>query len=299
MRRFAPPPAAVLACAAIAWAAFPVGTRAQTTSPGVRVLGGGASAPAPVTSAGATAVPGSDASSRYVESCQQAVGRGVVRADCQQPLRGNEILRLRDEALRTNDPALLMLLGDIYQSDRIGVSDIGQAYRWYLMAAVRGDPRAMQRLSDLYRSGQGAPQDKVKALGYARLAQRLAEPGSANARRANETVKQLGGEMAAEERTLADRFARELEAQMRQGQTRAAAQRIPGAASAAPPESPPPLLLTPAPAAAPAAATPKLLQLPGLSAAQEAQPAPAMPPGVPLAPMPRHDVPSEPAAPPP
>ena len=189
---------------------------------------------------------------RYVESCQQAIERGVVNPGCQGPLYASEIARLKEDALRSNNANLLTLLGDAYQSNRSGISDIGQAYRWYLLGAVRGDPRAMQRLSELYRNGSGAPKDNIKALGYARLAERLAAPGSASAKQATEAVSSLGNEMAAEEVVLADRFAGELEAGIRR-QTATE----PGA---------------PAPAAPPPAPEPKtarsLSALPGMGAAQ-------------------------------
>ncbi|WP_371436640.1 sel1 repeat family protein [Polaromonas sp.] len=160
------------------------------------------------------------AGARYVESCQQAIERGVVSPGCQGPLYASEIARLKEDALRSNNPNLLTLLGDAYQSNRSGISDIGQAYRWYLLGAVRGDPRAMQRLSELYRNGSGAPRDNIKALGYARLAERLAPPGSTSAKQATEAVTSLGNEMAAEEVVLADRFASELENTIRrQGPT--------------------------------------------------------------------------------
>ncbi len=155
--------------------------------------------------------PSPSISARYIESCQQGVERGVVAPGCQGPLYRSEIERLQKDALRTNDASLLTLLGDAFQSNRSAVSDIGQAYRWYLLAAVRGDPRAIERLSALYKDGRGAPQDNIKALGYARLAERLAVPGSAGAKRASATINALGKDMAAEEVALADRFATDLE----------------------------------------------------------------------------------------
>ncbi|MEO8248014.1 MAG: sel1 repeat family protein [Burkholderiales bacterium] len=159
----------------------------------------------------ASSAPSAGESARYVESCQQGIEHGVVSPGCQGPIYANEIGRLKEDALRTQNPELLRLLGDAYQSPRAGLSDISQAYRWYLLAAVRGDPRAMQRLSELYRDGQGVPRDNVKALGYARLTQRLALPGSTNARGAAQTISVLGSELAAEEVALAERFADELE----------------------------------------------------------------------------------------
>ncbi|AMM26708.1 hypothetical protein AX767_09700 [Variovorax sp. PAMC 28711] len=183
----------------------------------------------------------------------------MVSPGCQGPLYASEIARLKEDALRSNNPNLLTLLGDAYQSNRSGISDIGQAYRWYLLGAVRGDPRAMQRMSELYRTGSGAPRDNIKALGYARLAQRLAPPGSTSAKQATEAVSSLGNEMAAEEVVLADRFASELESTIRRQGPTAAGE----------------------PAAAAPAAEPKtartLSNLPGMGAAQADSTAPASP----------------------
>ena len=256
-----------------AWAQAAASTGAAAPSAAARAtvtVGGGTGAPSssaatPITPAGATVAPGGDTGARYVESCQQAIERGIVNPGCQGPLYASEIARLKEDALRTNNPNLLTLLGDAYQSNRSGVSDIGQAYRWYLLGAVRGDPRAMQRLSELYKSGRGAPQDNIKALGYARLAQRLAVPGSASAKQATDTINSLGNDMAAEEVVLADRFASELESKLR-GQSAA-----PGTASAAP-------AMVPAPAGGPApGGGANISRLPGMGAvqAQSAPPAPA------------------------
>jgi len=250
-----------LLCAAL-WLAMPA-AMAQTAA-GATSAGARSTAATPVTPAGATASPSADTGARFVESCQQALDRGMAHPGCQGPLYANELARLKQDALRTNNPNLLTLLGDAYQSNRTGISDIGQAYRWYLLAAVRGDPRAMQRLSDLYRSGQGAPNDNVKALGYARLAQRLAIPGSTEAKQASAAIASLGGNMAAEERALADRFAGELEQNLR----RQSAAGLPDGAAAA--AAPPPV----------PAGTPLTSRLPGLGAAQvqpEGGPAPAVP----------------------
>lgn len=280
----APSPLLLLAALAVAAALGTSAAQAQTVigNPGATISNGAAvssgaagavagtpAAATPVTPAGANTSPSAtaEAGARFVESCQQAIERGMVNPGCQGPLYGSEIARLKEDALRTQNPALLTLLGDAYQSNRSGISDIGQAYRWYLLGAVRGDPRAMQRLSDLYRNGQGVPKDNIKALGYARLAQRLALPGSQNAKGAAETINSLGQEMAAEETALADRFASELEAQLRQP---------PGAAqgdgaAAATPSSPAAAALGPA--------GPKLSGPPGLGAVRGAEassaPAPA------------------------
>ena len=45
------------------------------------------------------------------------------------------------------------------------MGDRGQAYRWYLLGAVRGDRRGMQRMTEVNRQGQGGLKDNVKARG--------------------------------------------------------------------------------------------------------------------------------------
>ena len=94
-------------------------------------------------------------------------------------LRGNELEQLRQEALRTRNPQLMTMVGDAYQNRRTGSGDISQAYRWYVRSAVRGDPQAMARLSEMYRRGQGTAPDRVKAMGYAKLAQQTAPDSAA------------------------------------------------------------------------------------------------------------------------
>lgn len=239
------------AAASTSGAANANAARAAATSGAGANSGSTAGTPVTPAQAGVISNATGGTGARYVESCQQAIERGMVSPGCQGPLYASEIARLKEDALRSNNPNLLTLLGDAYQSNRTGISDIGQAYRWYLLGAVRGDPRAMQRLSELYRNGSGTPQDNIKALGYARLAQRLAPPGSTSAKQATDAVRSLGNEMAAEEVVLADRFAGELEAGIRR--------QTPADASA----------VAPAPAVAPEPKTARSLSaLPGMGAAQ-------------------------------
>lgn len=168
-----------------------------------------AQAPAPAANVGA----------RFVEACNQSLERGVTDLGCQGPIYRNELERLKREALTTQNPQLLSFVGDAYENPRSGLGDMGQAYRWYLLAAVRGDPRAMQRLTEMNRKGQGVPKDSVKALGYARLLERLAQPNSDPQRHAATVINELGSEMAVEEVALAERFAAELEARIQRQAT--------------------------------------------------------------------------------
>jgi hypothetical protein len=142
---------------------------------------------------------------RFLESCQQNIEQGISSPACQGAVYIKEINNLKEEALRTNAPELFTLLGDAYKNNDSPIADVSQAYRWYLLAAVRGDARAMQRLAELYQDGgKGVPQDKVKAAGYERLARRLS--GGNNPA---PIINKLGSEMAIEETALAQRFADE------------------------------------------------------------------------------------------
>lgn len=170
--------------------------------------------PGPAQSPAQAAAPTAGVGARFIESCNEALQRGVAELGCQGPIYRNELERLKREALNTQNPQLLSFVGDAYQNPRSGLGDMGQAYRWYLLAAVRGDPRAMQRLTDMNRQGQGVPKDNVKALGYARLLERMAQPDSGAQPNVLSLINELGAEMAVEEVALAERFAAELEARI-------------------------------------------------------------------------------------
>lgn len=205
-----------LALQAPAWAQLPP-VAAPAPAPGNPAPSPSQPAPAPGATAGATA------GARFLESCNEALERGVAELGCQGPIYRNELERLKREALSTQNPQLLSFVGDAYQNPRSGLGDMGQAYRWYLLAAVRGDPRAMQRLSEMNRKGQGVPKDNVKALGYARLLERMAQPDTGTHRNVLTVINELGAEMAVEEVALAERFSSELEARIhRQSNTGAA-----------------------------------------------------------------------------
>ncbi|MGE8318627.1 MAG: sel1 repeat family protein [Comamonas sp.] len=213
----------------------------------------------------AAQAPSASTAARFVASCNDSLERGVTELGCQAPLYRNELERLKREALNTQNPQLLSFVGDAYRNPRSGMGDMGQAYRWYLLAAVRGDPLAMQRLAEMNQKGQGVPKDNVKALGYARLAERLALPGSGAKRNEVQMINELGNEMAAEEVALAESFADQLQARIRResaGETGGAAAAAGTAASPAPRTVP-----VPAPRQVPGsgAATPGTV-LPGVPA---------------------------------
>lgn len=200
--------------------------------------------------------PSATAGARFIESCNQSLERGVTELGCQGPIYRNELERLKQEALSTQNPQLLSFVGDAYGSPRSGLGDIGQAYRWYLLAAVRGDPRAMQRLVEMNRKGQGVPKDNVKALGYARLLERMAQSDTGTQRNVVTVINELGAEMAVEEVALAERFAAELETRIHRqagGEPLAGTRAAPPAAQVRPGAGLPGLSAVPrAPAPAPA-----------------------------------------------
>lgn len=150
---------------------------------------------------------------RFIQNCNDALQRGVVAPGCQAPIYRNELERLKGEAISTRNPQLLSFVGDAYMNPRTGYGDMGQAYRWYLMAAVRGDAQAMQKLAEMNKAGTGVPKDNVKAMGYARLVQRMQKGGSDQPNVVS-IINELGDEMAVEEVALAERFAGQLEAQI-------------------------------------------------------------------------------------
>lgn len=199
------------ALAAPAFAQLPPASPTPTAPAASGAAATGAATPTP---AQAAAAPGAGVGARFIESCNEALERGVPELGCQGPIYRNELERLKREALSTQNPQLLSFVGDAYQNPRSGLGDMGQAYRWYLLAAVRGDPRAMQRLSEMNRKGQGVPKDNVRALGYARLLERMAQPDSSTQRNVLSVINELGAEMAVEEVALAERFAAELEARV-------------------------------------------------------------------------------------
>ncbi|WP_226858544.1 hypothetical protein [Diaphorobacter aerolatus] len=82
--------------------------------------------------------PSAATAARFVQSCNDSLERGVTDLGCQAPLYRNELERLKREALTTQNPQLLSFVGEAYRNPRTGLGDLGQAYRWYLLAAVRG-----------------------------------------------------------------------------------------------------------------------------------------------------------------
>lgn len=160
---------------------------------------------------------GNTNAARYVQACQDALRSGQTGLGCSGDLFNNELRQLETQALQTRNPALLTLVGEVYRNEKMPVTDMGQAYRWYLMAAVRGDAMAMERLSQMYQRGSGVPADPVKALGYARLTQQFAQQSRRGGGDIARTIQRLGSEMAVEEVALSERFAQEMEARISQG----------------------------------------------------------------------------------
>ncbi|MDO4795353.1 MAG: hypothetical protein Q4A28_05355 [Brachymonas sp.] len=192
---------------------------AQATQAGRAATGAVRGAAAQAARAAQAAPPpaAGNAGTRFLEACAAAAQSGQHLPGCTPPnMPGRELEQLKQEALRTRNPQLMTLVGEAYQRQRQGMGDISQAYRWYVLGAVRGDPQAMTRLSEMYRRGQGTAPDRVRALGYAQLAQRVA-PDSAAGKQAAQTVRTLRQSMASYELAQADRFAEELAQQMSRG----------------------------------------------------------------------------------
>lgn len=196
------------------------GTQAGHAATAGAAHAAGARTPAARAARAAQAAPppaAMSAGTRFLEACNAAARSGQYLPGCTPPnMPGRELEQLKQEALRTRNPRLMTLVGESYQKQRAGMGDISQAYRWYVMGAVRGDPQAMTRLSEMYRRGQGTAPDRVRALGYAQLAQRVA-PDSAAGKQAAQTVRALRKSMASHELAQADRFAEELAQQMSRG----------------------------------------------------------------------------------
>ena len=124
-------------------------------------LAGAQTASSSATSAStATTAQATTDAARFLASCHQSLNSGRLDPACQGATYRGDLERLRVEALRTQNPSLITLVGDAYSSALAPVSDSGEAYQWYLMAAVRGDPRAMERLADMYRNGRGVPRGR-------------------------------------------------------------------------------------------------------------------------------------------
>ena len=90
-------------------------------------------------------------------------GNGIVPCDWRKAEQG--LLRLfnpdgdppQGEAVAANS------LGYIYYSSRLGEPDCEKAFRCFSYAAEHGVTEAIYKLSDMYRKGDGTPQDKEKA----------------------------------------------------------------------------------------------------------------------------------------
>lgn len=90
-------------------------------------------------------------------------GNGIVPCDWRKAEQA--LLRLfnpDDDPLQGEDIAANSL-GYIYYSDRLGKPDCEKAFRCFSYAAERGVTEAIYKLSDMYRKGDGTPQDKDKA----------------------------------------------------------------------------------------------------------------------------------------
>ena len=90
-------------------------------------------------------------------------GNGIVPCDWRKAEQA--LLRLfnPDEELPQGDAFAANSLGYIYYSNRLGNPDCEKAFRCFSYAAEHGVTEAIYKLSDMYRKGDGTPQDKEKA----------------------------------------------------------------------------------------------------------------------------------------
>ena len=61
-------------------------------------------------------------------------------------------------------------LGFMYSSGRGVPQDLGEAVKWYRLAAEQGNATAQSNLGSMYYSGEGVPQDYVQAYIWVSLA---------------------------------------------------------------------------------------------------------------------------------
>ena len=113
------------ALAQIPPATAPVATSTAAASTAAPATGAVPNPAAP--SATPQAAPGATTGARFIESCNEALERGVAELGCQGPIYRNELERLKREALNTQNPQLLSFVGDAYQNPRSGLGDMGQA----------------------------------------------------------------------------------------------------------------------------------------------------------------------------
>ncbi len=90
-------------------------------------------------------------------------GSGIVSCDWRKAEQA--LLRLfnPDEEPPQGDAFVANSLGYICYSNRLGEPDCEKAFRCFSCAAERGATETICKLSDMYRKGDGTPQDKEKA----------------------------------------------------------------------------------------------------------------------------------------
>jgi TPR repeat protein len=61
-------------------------------------------------------------------------------------------------------------LGEAYEHNKFGTTDLVEAAKWYRMAAEQGDPDAQVSLGDMYEDGEGVDQNYARAAEWYRKA---------------------------------------------------------------------------------------------------------------------------------
>lgn len=101
-------------------------------------------------------------------------------------------------------------LGFLYSSGRGVPQNLGEAARWYRLAADQGNAIAQSNLGSMYVSGEGVPQDYVQAYMWVAVAASRFPPSAKKDR--NEAVQHrdiVASHMTPEQLAEAQRLARE------------------------------------------------------------------------------------------
>lgn len=127
---------------------------------------------------------------RFIEACNEALERGVAELGCRGPIYRNELERLTARGLNRKTRSCFRLWATPTKTRAPAWATWGRptADTCWPPCAATG---AMQRLTEMNRQGQGVPKDNVKALGYARLLERMAQPDTGTPRNVLSVINEL------------------------------------------------------------------------------------------------------------